>query len=72
MVTPKLSPLAPAGGFPDIPPIAGLRLAAAAAGVKYAGRDDVMLAELAAGTTIAGVFTRSATRSASITSSRPG
>ena len=66
MVTPKLSPLAPAGGFPDIPPIAGLRLAAAAAGVKYAGRDDVMLAELAAGTTIAGVFTRSATRSAAV------
>src|SRR5271170_1272883 len=55
-----LSPLAPER-FPELPPIAGVRLAAYAAGIRYAGRDDMMLAELAAGSTIAGVFTRSLT-----------
>jgi len=58
---PPLSPLAPAA-FPALAPIAGLRLATAAAGVRYAGRDDVLLAALAPGTTLAGAFTRSATR----------
>ncbi len=61
-----VSPLAPAR-FPEIAPVAGLRLAADAAGVRYAGRDDVMLAHLAAGTALAGVFTRSATRAAPVT-----
>ncbi|MEO0487663.1 MAG: bifunctional glutamate N-acetyltransferase/amino-acid acetyltransferase ArgJ [Pseudomonadota bacterium] len=61
-----VSPLAPAGGFPAIPPVAGVRLATAAAGVKYQGRDDVMLALMPAGTAVAGVFTRSATRSAPV------
>ncbi|WP_373636837.1 bifunctional glutamate N-acetyltransferase/amino-acid acetyltransferase ArgJ [Yoonia sp. BS5-3] len=60
-----ISPLAPAG-FPDLPVIDGITFAAAAAGVHYAGRDDVMLAALAPGSTIAGVFTRSATRSANV------
>lgn len=59
------SPLAP-DRFPDLPVIEGVRFASAAAGVKYQGRDDVMLAEFAEGTTIAGVFTRSATRSAPV------
>ena len=63
---PKVSPLAPAGGFPALPQIGGLRLATAAAGVKYKGRTDVMLALLDPGTEIAGVFTRSATRSAPV------
>ncbi|MDU8942414.1 bifunctional glutamate N-acetyltransferase/amino-acid acetyltransferase ArgJ [Ovoidimarina sediminis] len=61
-----ISPLAPAEGFPAIPAIAGVELAAAAAGVRYKNRDDVMLARLAPGTTIAGVFTRSATRAAPV------
>lgn len=61
----KLSPLAPAR-FPDLPQIEGVRFASAAAGVKYAGRTDVMLALLDPGTTVAGVFTRSATRSANV------
>ncbi len=61
----KVSPLAPAG-FPDIPAIAGLRLAAGEAGVKYKGRADVMLAEMAVGTTVAGVLTRSLTASAPV------
>jgi glutamate N-acetyltransferase / amino-acid N-acetyltransferase len=58
MAVAAVSPLAPAR-FPDLPPIAGVRLAAYAAGVRYAGRDDVMLAELAPGSAIAGVFTQS-------------
>jgi glutamate N-acetyltransferase/amino-acid N-acetyltransferase len=57
---PNVSPLAPAS-FPKLAPIAGVRLAAHAAGIRYAGRDDMMLAELAPGTTIAGVFTKSLT-----------
>ena len=52
------SPLAPAR-FPALQPIAGVRLAAYAAGVRYSGRDDLMVAELAPGSTIAGVFTQS-------------
>jgi glutamate N-acetyltransferase / amino-acid N-acetyltransferase len=53
-----VSPLAPAR-FPELPPIAGVRLAAGAAGIRYTGRDDLMLAELAPGSTVAGVFTQS-------------
>ncbi|MDF0601628.1 bifunctional glutamate N-acetyltransferase/amino-acid acetyltransferase ArgJ [Psychromarinibacter sp. C21-152] len=63
---PAVSPLAPPGGFPDLPEIGGVRFAAAQAGVRYAGRTDVMLAELAPGTEIAGVFTKSATRAAPV------
>src|SRR5947208_4390778 len=61
----SVSPLAPAG-FPELAPIAGVRLAAFACGIRYAGRDDVMLAELAPGSTIAGVFTRSLTAGAPV------
>ena len=43
-----------------------MRFAAAEAGVRYRGRLDVMLAEIAPGAAIAGVFTRSATRSAPV------
>ena len=60
-----VSPLAPAA-FPDLPVIDGVTFAAAQAGVKYQGRVDVMLARLAPGTAMAGVFTRSATRSAPV------
>jgi glutamate N-acetyltransferase/amino-acid N-acetyltransferase len=52
------SPLAPAR-FPAIPGIAGVRLAACAAGLRYHGRPDLTLIELAPGTTVAGVFTKS-------------
>ncbi len=61
----KQSPLAPAR-FPQLPQIDGVRFATAQAGVRYQGRTDVMLAELVAGTAIAGTFTRSATRSAAV------
>ena len=63
--TTKVSPLAPKS-FPEIPSIAGVQFATVAAGVKYQGRTDVMLAQLVPGTSIAGVFTRSATRSAPV------
>ncbi|MDQ2094255.1 bifunctional glutamate N-acetyltransferase/amino-acid acetyltransferase ArgJ [Rhodalgimonas zhirmunskyi] len=61
----KVSPLAPAQ-FPNLPAIDGVRFATAQAGVRYAGRTDVMLAHLAPGSTMAGVFTRSTTRSAAV------
>ena len=61
-----ISPLAPKNGFPKLPKIKGIRLASVAANIKYADRDDVMLMECAAGSSIAGVFTRSSTRSASV------
>ena len=60
-----VSPLAPAN-FPELPEIAGVTFAAAAAGIKHKNRVDVMLAVLAPGTAMAGVFTRSATRSAPV------
>jgi glutamate N-acetyltransferase/amino-acid N-acetyltransferase len=62
---PIVSPLAPAR-FPDLPAIAGVRFATAQAGVRYKNRTDVMLAEIAPGSMVAGVFTRSATRSAAV------
>src|ERR1700693_5376703 len=55
---PTVSSLAP-DHFPDLAPIPGVRLAAYAAGIRYTGRNDVMLAELAPGSTIAGVLTQS-------------
>src|ERR1700730_2152683 len=60
-----ISPLAPAH-FPDMPPIDGVKLATAAAGIRYAGRTDVLLALLDPGTTVAGVFTRSKCPSAPV------
>ena len=55
-----VSPLAPPR-FPALPVIAGVRLAAYPCGIRYTGRDDLMLAELVPGSTVAGVFTQSLT-----------
>jgi glutamate N-acetyltransferase/amino-acid N-acetyltransferase len=44
--------------LPALPEIAGVRLGAAAAGIRYQGRTDLVLAQFAPGTTVAGVFTR--------------
>jgi glutamate N-acetyltransferase / amino-acid N-acetyltransferase len=63
---PDVSPLAPAAGFPETAPIEGVRLAAHACGIRYQGRDDLMLVELAPGSTVAGVFTRSLTPGAPV------
>lgn len=57
-----VSPLAPSA-FPALPVIRGAEFAAVEAGVRYQGRKDVMLIRLAPGTAMAGVFTRSSTRS---------
>ncbi len=61
----NVSPLAPES-LPELPQIEGVTFAAVEAGIKYANRKDVMLAELAPGTAMAGVFTKSATRSAAV------
>ena len=63
--TKPVSPLAPEG-FPDLPVIRGVEFAAVEAGVRYQNRKDVMLVRLAPGTAMAGVFTRSTTRSACV------
>ena len=60
-----VSPLAPSS-FPALPVIAGVAFAAVEAGVRYLNRKDVMLVRLAPGTAMAGVFTRSSTRSACV------
>ncbi|WP_234731895.1 bifunctional glutamate N-acetyltransferase/amino-acid acetyltransferase ArgJ [Acidocella facilis] len=53
--------------MPKLPPIAGVRLATAEAGVRYKGRTDVLLAELAEGTSVAGVFTKNLCPGAPVT-----
>ena len=60
-----ISPLAPKT-FPDMPAIAGIRLATAAAGIRYKDRTDVLLVVFDAGTSVAGVFTRSKCPSAPV------
>ncbi len=60
-----VSPLAPAF-FPDMPLIDGVELAVCRSGVKYSGRDDLLLALLAPATTMAGVLTTSRTASAPV------
>jgi glutamate N-acetyltransferase/amino-acid N-acetyltransferase len=49
-----------------MPAVAGIRLAAAAAGIRYGGRTDLMLAICEPGTSLAGTLTRSACASAPV------
>ncbi len=60
-----VSPLAPKT-VPALPPIAGVRIATAEAGIRYKGRTDVLYVGLDAGTAVAGVFTRSRCPSAPV------
>jgi glutamate N-acetyltransferase/amino-acid N-acetyltransferase len=60
-----LSPLAPSQ-FPDMPEVPGVRLAIAAAGIRYPDRTDVVLALFDEGTAVAGVFTKSKCPSAPV------
>ncbi len=60
-----VSPLAPAQ-FPTLPEIAGVRLSAAATGIRYKNRPDVLVALLDKGTTVAGCFTTSKSPSAPV------
>ncbi|HVZ70607.1 MAG TPA: bifunctional glutamate N-acetyltransferase/amino-acid acetyltransferase ArgJ [Rhizomicrobium sp.] len=66
-----VSPLAPKK-LANLPPLAGVRLATAAAGVRYKDRTDVLLAILASETQVAGVFTKSKTSSAPVEWCRTG
>ncbi len=52
-------------GTPPLP-VAGVRLASAAAGLRYEGRDDVALIELCEGTVAAGAFTRNRFKAAPV------
>jgi len=61
----KTSPFAPKQS-PELPVIDGVRLAAGAAGIRYRGRTDLLLALFDPGTTVAGVLTRSKTSSAPV------
>tara|TARA_E500000305_G_scaffold29739_1_gene22703 strand:+ start:4800 stop:6032 length:1233 start_codon:yes stop_codon:yes gene_type:complete len=65
-MTDQVSPLAPAS-FPILPAIAGVRTATVLSGIKYKNRDDVLVAEFAPGTTVAGTLTRSTTPGAPVT-----
>jgi len=60
-----VSPNAPTH-IPDMPAIAGVKLATAAAGIRYKGRTDVLLAVMDKGTAVAGVFTQSKCPSAPV------
>ena len=61
----RQSPLAPAA-FPEMPALAGVRQAAVACGIRTKDRPDACLIELAEGTAVSGVFTRSKTASAPV------
>src|ERR1700737_4989176 len=64
-MSPTVSPFAPKH-VPDMPEVAGVRLATGSAGIKYQGRTDVLLALFDKGTTVAGVLTRSKCPSAPV------
>ncbi len=64
-MTTSLSPLAPEA-FPVLPPVAGVRLGTGHCGIRIPDRADLMVAAMAPGTTVAGVFTRSLTASAPV------
>ncbi len=61
----NVSPFAPANPL-VLPPVDGVRLAACEAGIRYAGRTDLLLALFEPSTAVAGVFTTSKTASAAV------
>ena len=60
-----VSPLAPAA-FPAMPDIKGVTLSTAASGMKYTGRDDMLLMRLDGSGSIAAIFTKSDTAAAPV------
>lgn len=66
-----VSPLAPKA-YPEPAPVGGVRFATAQAGIKYAGRTDVLLMVFDQGADVAGVFTRSRCPSAAVDWCRDG
>ena len=61
----KRSPLAPPS-FPDLPTVKGIRITGVSAGLKRAGKRDLLIAEMRPGTTIAGKLTSSKCPSAPV------
>jgi glutamate N-acetyltransferase/amino-acid N-acetyltransferase len=61
----KQSPLAPENA-PKLAPVNGVSIATMNSGIRYKGRDDVMLMVFDKGTVMAGVVTKSKTRSAPV------
>lgn len=53
--------------FPHMHPVKGVKLTAVSAGIKKVGRRDVVLFELAEGSSVAGVFTKNAFCAAPVT-----
>ena len=62
---PFVSPLAP-NSYPTLPPLAGVRMATGAAGLRYRDRADVLMVVMAPGTQVAGVLTKSRTAAAPV------
>ncbi len=60
-----VSPLGP-DSFPELPAVSGVRISTRAAGLRYKGRDDLLLIDLPVGTVVAGAFTRSLCPSAPV------
>jgi glutamate N-acetyltransferase/amino-acid N-acetyltransferase len=60
-----VSPFAPAF-FPELPEVAGVRIATAEAGIRYKGRTDLLLVRFDPTATVAGVFTKSRCASAPV------
>ncbi|MES5098013.1 bifunctional glutamate N-acetyltransferase/amino-acid acetyltransferase ArgJ [Agrobacterium sp. BA1120] len=60
-----VSPLAPKS-YPDMPALRGVRMATAAAGIKYKNRTDVLLMVFDKPASVAGVFTKSRCPSAPV------
>jgi len=60
-----MSPFAPAS-FPELPALAGIRLATAEAGIRYKGRTDLLLVRFDPAASVAGVFTQSRCASAPV------
>ena len=61
----KRSPLAPSS-MPELHAVAGIKLATAASGMKYKGRNDIMLMVADSNAVVAGALTRSKTCSAAV------
>ncbi len=61
----KISPFAPSELL-GVPEIAGVKFATGEGGIKYLGREDVLLVSFSVGTVAAGVFTKSKCPSAAI------
>lgn len=56
--------------FPEMSPLAGVRLSTGSAAIKSEGKEDLVVIELAAGSRISGVFTKNAFCAAPVTVAR--